>query len=42
MTPVRTLATVRHHAMELTDYEFTVPLVPERRCRFLCSFRPRA
>ena len=26
MTPVRTLATVRHHGMELADYEFTVPL----------------
>jgi len=26
MTPVRTLAIVRHHGMELTDYEFTVPL----------------
>ena len=26
MTPVRTLATVRHHGMELTDYEFSVPL----------------
>ena len=26
MTPVRTLATVRHHAMELSEYEFAVPL----------------
>ena len=26
MTPVRTIATVRHHGMELADYEFTVPL----------------
>ena len=26
MTTFRTLATVRHHGMELTDYEFTVPL----------------
>ena len=26
MTPVRTLATVRHHGMELADHEFTVPL----------------
>ncbi len=26
MTIFRTLATVRHHGMDLTDYEFTVPL----------------
>ena len=26
MTTFRTLATVRHHGMELTDYEFGVPL----------------
>jgi pimeloyl-ACP methyl ester carboxylesterase len=26
MTTFRTLATVRHHGMDLTDYEFTVPL----------------
>lgn len=26
MTTFRTLATVRHHGMELTDYEFSVPL----------------
>ena len=26
MTTFRTLATVRHHGMELKDYEFTVPL----------------
>ena len=26
MTPFRTLATVRHHGMELTDYQFTAPL----------------
>jgi len=26
MTPLRTLAAVRHHGMELTDYEFAVPL----------------
>ena len=26
MTPFRTLATVRHHGMHLTDYEFAVPL----------------
>jgi pimeloyl-ACP methyl ester carboxylesterase len=26
MTPFRTLATARHHGMDLTDYEFTVPL----------------
>jgi pimeloyl-ACP methyl ester carboxylesterase len=26
MTPVRTLASVRHHAMELSEYEFAVPL----------------
>jgi pimeloyl-ACP methyl ester carboxylesterase len=26
MTPFRTLATVRHHGMDLTDYEFSVPL----------------
>ena len=26
MTTLRTLATVRHHGMELTDYEFSVPL----------------
>ena len=26
MVPIRTLAIVRHHGMELTDYEFTVPL----------------
>jgi pimeloyl-ACP methyl ester carboxylesterase len=26
MTPIRTLASARHHGMELTDYEFTVPL----------------
>ena len=26
MTSVRTLATVRHHGMELSEYEFTVPL----------------
>ena len=26
MTPFRTLATARHHGMELTDLEFTVPL----------------
>jgi len=26
MTPYRTLASVRHHGMELTDYEFSVPL----------------
>ena len=26
MTSFRTLATVRHHGMELADYEFTVPL----------------
>src|SRR5262249_7435462 len=30
MTAFRTLATVRHHGMELTDYEFTVPLDHER------------
>jgi pimeloyl-ACP methyl ester carboxylesterase len=30
MTPFRTLATVRHHGMELTDYEFTVPLDYDR------------
>src|SRR5215831_18457657 len=29
-TPMRTLATVRHHGMELTDLEFTVPLDHER------------
>ncbi len=27
MPPVRTLASVRHHGMELADYEFTVPLL---------------
>ena len=32
---VRMLATVRHHAMELTEYGFTVPLISECRCRFL-------
>ena len=26
MTTFRTLATVRHHGMEMTDHEFTVPL----------------
>ena len=26
MTLVRTLATIRHHAMELSEYGFTVPL----------------
>jgi hypothetical protein len=26
MTTFRTLAAVRHHGMELTDYEFSVPL----------------
>ena len=26
MTTFRTLATVRHHGMDLSDYEFTVPL----------------
>ncbi len=30
MTTFRTLATVRHHGMELTDYEFTVPLDHDR------------
>jgi pimeloyl-ACP methyl ester carboxylesterase len=30
MTDFRTLATVRHHGMELTDYEFTVPLDHDR------------
>ena len=30
MTRFRTLATVRHHGMELTDYEFTVPLDHEQ------------
>jgi pimeloyl-ACP methyl ester carboxylesterase len=30
MTPLRTLAAVRHHGMELTDYELTVPLDHER------------
>jgi pimeloyl-ACP methyl ester carboxylesterase len=30
MTAFRTLATVRHHGMELTDHEFTVPLNHER------------
>jgi pimeloyl-ACP methyl ester carboxylesterase len=30
MTAFRTLATARHHGMELTDYEFTVPLDHER------------
>jgi len=30
MTAFRTLATVRHHGMELTDYEFTVPLDHKR------------
>jgi len=30
MTPFRTLATVRHHGMELTDYQFTVPLDHEQ------------
>jgi pimeloyl-ACP methyl ester carboxylesterase len=30
MTTFRTLATVRHHGMELTDYEFTVPLEHDR------------
>jgi pimeloyl-ACP methyl ester carboxylesterase len=30
MTPVRTIATVRHHGMELTDYEFTAPLDHDR------------
>lgn len=30
MTPLRTLAAVRHHGMELTDYEFTVPLDHEQ------------
>ncbi len=30
MTAHRTLATVRHHGMELTDYEFTVPLDHDR------------
>jgi len=30
MTPFRTLATVRHHGMDLTDHEFTVPLDHDR------------
>ena len=30
MTSLRTLATVRHHGMELTDYEFTAPLDYEK------------
>jgi pimeloyl-ACP methyl ester carboxylesterase len=30
MKTFRTLATVRHHGMELTDYEFTVPLDHDR------------
>jgi len=30
MTTFRTLATVRHHGMGLTDYEFTVPLDHDR------------
>ena len=30
MTAFRTLATVRHHGMELTDYEFAVPLDHQR------------
>ena len=30
MTAFRTVATVRHHGMDLTDYAFTVPLVHDR------------
>ena len=30
MTPFQTLATARHHGMELTDYEFSVPLNHDR------------
>jgi pimeloyl-ACP methyl ester carboxylesterase len=30
MTTIRTLATARHHGMDLTDYEFTVPLDHDR------------
>ncbi len=30
MTTFRTLATVRHHGMDLTDYEFTAPLDHDR------------
>ena len=30
MTTFRTLATVRHHGMELTDYEFGVPLAHDQ------------
>ena len=42
MTPLRTLAAVRHHGMELTDYEFTVPLDHEQRSDESLSIFARA
>jgi pimeloyl-ACP methyl ester carboxylesterase len=42
MTPFRTLAAVRHHGMELTDHEFTVPLDHDRRTGETLSIFARA
>ena len=42
MTTFRTLATVRHHGMELTDYEFGVPLDHDQRSGETLSIFARA
>ena len=42
MTPFRTLATVRHHGMDLTDHEFTVPLDHDRPSGELLTIFARA